>query len=287
LRCGRSRFARAVALTAALSCGLAGCAALRTGASRDEADRIARSGGLSAQLIDAGYFALAAYQRIGPTRGDTLVVYIEGDGLAWINRGQPSDDPTPTDPVSLRLAAKDDASTVLYLARPCQFVAARNCEPRYWAEARYAREVVESMDRAIGFAKEAAGERKVELIGYSGGGVLATLVAARRADVSRVITIAANLDLGAWTTFHHVSPLSESLDPSDYAALLARVPQIIFVGDQDEVVPRSIVDRYRERLPLEAPVKVIAVPGYTHDCCWAEAWPSLVRAARASPSSAW
>ena len=71
---------------------------------------------------------LTAWSRIagpadGPVDGpvDEVHVYIEGDGYAWATTTDPSDDPTPINPLALRLAAVDDAPNVLYLARPCQF----------------------------------------------------------------------------------------------------------------------------------------------------------------------
>jgi len=259
---------------------------MRREAGRAEAERIAAAGGLSRRLIPAGAFDLAAYERLGPVGGGKLVVYIEGDGLAWINLGQPSDDPTPSDPVALRLAAADDARNVLYLARPCQFVAgaeARDCAPSYWLEARYSAAVVEATSRAIDLVKAEAKAERIELVGYSGGGVVATLVAARRSDVVRVITVAANLDLPSWTAYHHVTPLTQSLNPRDFAEQLSRVRQVAFVGERDEVVPPALIEPYRAALGPKSPLAVVSVAGFSHECCWSERWPALLREARALP----
>jgi hypothetical protein len=46
-----------------------------------------------------------AYKKTAPTREAHL--YIEGDGYAWKNRHEPSNDPTPMNPVAMRLAAAD------------------------------------------------------------------------------------------------------------------------------------------------------------------------------------
>ncbi|HXQ66847.1 MAG TPA: dienelactone hydrolase family protein [Alphaproteobacteria bacterium] len=281
-----TRFSASALCASALAAAVGGCAEIRHDQARAEAERIAASGGLAPEVVAAGRFDLLAYRRLAPGDGDRLVVYIEGDGLAWINRGQISEDPTPTDPVALRLAARDDAASVLYLARPCQFVTgseARNCAPRYWSTARYAPEVVEAAGDAIDLVKTQAGKREIELVGYSGGGVIATLLAARRTDVMRVMTVAANLDLPSWTAYHHVTPLSQSLNPTDFAASLAKVPQVIFVGERDDVVPPSLIERYREALPAAAPVAVVPVAGFSHYCCWSERWPELLRKARSLP----
>ena len=280
------RFSASALCAGALAVALGGCAEMRRDQARAEAERIAAAGGLVPEVVAAGRFDLLAYRRLAAGDGDRLVVYIEGDGLAWINRGQPSEDPTPTDPVALRLAARDDSASVLYLARPCQFVTgseARNCAPRYWSTARYAPEVVEAAGDAIDLVKAQAGKREIELVGYSGGGVLATLVAARRTDVMRVITVAANLDLPSWTAYHHVTPLSQSLNPTDFAASLAKVPQVIFVGERDDVVPPSLIERIARPFSAGAPVAVVPVAGFSHYCCWSERWPELLRKARALP----
>lgn len=44
-------------------------------------------------------FALRTYEPAAPRQGETLAVYIEGDGLAWRNPSQPSAAP----PVSPQL----------------------------------------------------------------------------------------------------------------------------------------------------------------------------------------
>jgi hypothetical protein len=268
-----------VTATLALA-ALAACTEIAADWTRDEADRIAAAAGMKAELIDAGRFTLAGWERIGA--GDTLAVYIEGDGLAWITRTQVSDNPTPSDPVALRLAAEDDSPSVLYLARPCQFVtgaAARNCDRRYWSGARYAEPVIAAFDRAIDRVVAATHKRRLELIGYSGGGVVATLLAARRDDVARVVTVAANLDTAAWTSYHRVAPLA-SVNPADLADRLNHVPQVLFIGGKDEVVPRAVTDSYRAALAADAPVTIDWLADFSHGCCWAEAWPQLLREAR-------
>jgi dienelactone hydrolase len=264
------------------------CASDRLDAARREAAEIARSGGLERRLFEETTFALIGWERAGRSADGTLVVYLEGDGRGWINRGRIAEDPTPFDPIGLRLAVADPAPALLYLARPCQYVegvAAHNCAPRYWTSARFAPEIVTATEAAIDRAKTEMGARRIELVGYSGGGVLAALVAAERHDVERLVTIAANLDLAAWTRLHAVTPLSESLDPTQFAAALSRIPQVHFVGAADEIVPPAILESYRRALGPKAPLDVIVLPDFTHECCWRDAWPDLlVRARRAGTS---
>ena len=165
---------------------------------------------------------------------------------------------------------------------PVSGAAARNCESRYWSTARFAVEVVDAAGRAIDVVKADAHARKIELVGYSGGGVLATLLAAHRDDVSRVITIGANLDLASWAAHHRVTPLYESLNPTDFVARLTRVPQVIFVGGQDTIVPPAIPATYRSTFPPDAPIRVIQRASFAHECCWIEHWRELLSEARGS-----
>ncbi|MBV8664055.1 MAG: hypothetical protein JO107_13240 [Hyphomicrobiales bacterium] len=250
---------------------LAACVASRS----DEAAGIAHSAGLVARRFDAGPFVLAGWQKPGKAEGGTLTIYLEGDGRAWINRGRIAANPTPDDPVALRLAAADPAPAVLYLARPCQYVEGadfRHCAPLYWSSGRFAPDVVAATTRAIDIAKAETGAAKIELVGYSGGGVLALLVAARRRDVADLITVAAPLDTAAWTRHHGVSPLSDSLDPVAVAPDLATLPQVHFVGGKDDIVTRDVVESYRHASGEGATIQIVSIAGYGHECCWAANW---------------
>ena len=51
-------------------------------------------------------------------------------------------------------------------------------------------------------------------LGYSGGGTLAMLLAPRFDQTTDVVTVAANLDIDAWTDRHGYSRLSGSLNPA-------------------------------------------------------------------------
>ena len=271
-----------ISLLAVLSL-LAGCVApAGLGARHERAAEIAAAGGLEARRFLVPPFVLAGFQRGTAAPGRVLNVYIEGDGAAWTGRRRIAADPTPRDPLALRLAAADPADRVLYLARPCQYTAAgtaRDCDPKYWSSHRAAEAVVAAMSAAIDLAKATSGASELNLVGYSGGGAVAALIAARRDDVARLVTVAATLDYPTWTAHHGVSPMPHSLNPADAAGTLGRIPQTHFVGADDDIVPEKVVRAYLARLPDRAKARLVTVPGFDHDCCWAEHWPALLRQA--------
>lgn len=239
--------------------------------------REALAAGFGHEPARAGGFELTVLHRGLGRSAKPLHVYIEGDGHAWRTRHRPSRDPTPRDPVALRLAMADPAPAVAYIGRPCQYLAdVSGCPRRYWTSHRYAPEVVAALAEVVRDLAARHGARgQPVLVGYSGGGALAVLLAARGAPASAVVTVAANLDLAAWTSLHGVSPLSGSLDPAQERAAGA-IPQRHLVGERDRVVPPSVVRAFAAAtgLPVAA---VRVVPGFDHHCCWAREWPRLWR----------
>ncbi len=245
-------------------------------------DLAAKSGWREARL-DGSYFTLAAFHSPSVAQADTIHIYIEGDGRGWRGRTVPPRDPTPLDPLVFRLALADPAPGVLYLARPCQFVRGnelKNCDPAYWMSYRFAPEVIAASDKAIdGFLASlppAKAPRRLVLFGYSGGGDVAALLAARRQDVAALVTIVSPLDHAAWTKWHAVDPLSASLNPADFPEL-RRIPQVHFLGGRDEVVPPAVVRPFLARQVAEgANVQTIEMPAHDHECCWATNWKALL-----------
>lgn len=200
---------------------------------------------------------------------ETLTVFIEGDGLAWISRSKPSLDPTPINPISLKLALQfPPRYSVVYLARPCQYLIDKNpsCTQKYWTSHRFSAEVIQSQSLALDKLKALTGSSELRLIGYSGGGAVASLLAAQRNDVIELITIAGNLDHQAWTTYHGLSPLMGSLNPVDFKKQIAHIPQQHFIGENDQVIPAHVVKRFIENAPSNIQVKIIS--GADHHCCW-------------------
>jgi hypothetical protein len=251
---------------------LYGCATPPWLSPDERADYITRDGGLKRTKAMAGSFLLIRYVSDNPANSAVLTVYIEGDGAPWLSPKTPPRDPTPWNPVALELASQDRHYPVAYIARPCQYLTAtelNTCDYKYWTRARFSVAAVSAINVAISESKLASGAQRLRLIGYSGGGVIASLVAARRDDVDSLITIASPLDIDAWAAFQRISPLRESLNPMDFLPALSRIRQAHLIGENDAVVPPEYMKAVQNRLPAAS---FIVVPGYTHDCCWAESW---------------
>jgi len=242
-----------------------------------QASQLAQQLGWRPRNIETDFFTLRTYQPAAPSKTGSLTVYLEGDGFAWVTPSKPSSNPTPVDPIGLKLAMRDSGAAV-YLARPCQYVETpqrKNCIPRYWTSGRFAEEVVAATNQAIDTLVQNYGAGELILVGHSGGGAVAALVAARRDDVHRLITIAGNLDHRAWSREHRLTPLAESLNPADSWQALTHMPQTHYVGGRDDNIGISVVRSYQSRFKNGTEPEVVIVPGFDHHCCWETAWPRL------------
>lgn len=281
-RGARGRFARrgaALLLVVGATLVLGACAQFDRTA---HADALAAPAGLEREQIKTADFVLTAYARV--TRPDRPIdVYIEGDGLAWVTRAQPSLDPTPRAAIGLALAAADPADNVVYLARPCQYTPMDQnprCGIPYWTGKRFAPDVVASMDEALSRVAARAPHQRINLIGYSGGAAIAILVAARRDDVASIRTVAGNLDVEYINRIHNVSPMPDSLNPIDFASRVAGIAQIHYSSDQDRVVTPEVARRFVDAAGARC-AQASVVSGLAHDGDWASRWPELLRRAPA------
>ncbi len=270
-------------ILAVLMLALVACASVVPSAERRaQAQHLAQAQDFAFERLRTGTLELmAALPRRMRQDGD-LSVYIEGDGFAWSSPEQPSEDPTPRNPLGLRLALAQDGGDVAYLGRACQYVGAvaTHCPQRYWTDARFAPELIDAYDGALDTLKRRFQAQRLTLVGYSGGATVAALLAARRGDVAGLITVAGNLDHAAWTHWHGLAPLAGSDNPAEHIAALASVAQVHLVGAADSVVPPQLLTAFAERFPVSYRPLVQVQPGFDHQCCWVEQWPRLYAWAR-------
>ena len=251
-----------------------GCAVRAPDAPPDPAGFTAGQGLVLRHLTAPPFLLLAMTPQV--PSGPILRVYIEGDGRAWLTQERLSPDPTPVNPLVLELLKADSFPDKAYLARPCQYVRAGACSNHYWSDRRYSPEVVASMDDALDQLKNRGGYTALELIGYSGGGTVAALLAARRTDVIFLRTLAGNLNHVWLNRYHRISPLAGSLNPVDFADRLASIPQRHFFGEKDRIVPPEMYQEYRGAFRDARCLAVTVVPGADHVSGWQDRWADLL-----------
>jgi hypothetical protein len=243
------------------------------------ADALAQPAGLQRTQIKTDTFILTAYSKISdPVQ--PFNVYIEGDGFAWQTESEPSADPTPRKALTLTLAARDPAANIIYIARPCQFTPLNldaHCHVAYWTGKRFSEEVVASINQAINILAKDYHRPRLNLIGYSGGGAVAVLVAARRADVISLRTIAGNLDHAEVNRLNDVTPMPESLNAIDQAQKIASLPQIHFSGGEDSIISPDIARRFLAASQPTDCVRLHLIPEASHETGWFERWPALLQ----------
>jgi pimeloyl-ACP methyl ester carboxylesterase len=237
------------------------------------AQTLAHGHGLEPLLLRGTVFQHRAFAAVRGTPG-LLILFIEGDGLPWVGGGRKiAADPTPRVPLALELAVSTPAS-VLYLGRPCYLEVRRppECSEPLWTSERYSSAVVASMSAAASTYIAEHHFQQVLIVGYSGGGTLAVLIAGSLPHVSGVVAIAGNLDPDAWAQLHGYLPLQGSLNPSLEPPLPADLKQWYLIGERDSNVSAAATARYFARIP---PDRIWSYARFDHKCCWVQAWPSI------------
>jgi hypothetical protein len=257
-----------VVMIAALAAAAGGCVAPRA-----RLAHLARAARFQEDLVTGATFRHRIYRReaLDPDASGVLHVYIEGDGQPFLSPTTVALDPTPREPLMLRLMALDPARS-LYLGRPCYFDLSHDpgCDPSFWTVRRFSPEVVNSLAVVLRSEVVRAHAREVELYGHSGGGTLAVLLAARVASVTRVVTIGATLDTTAWCALHGYTPLLGSMNPTELGPHPGLPRMLHLVGSQDTNTPPELVQSAAAKIGASGSVRIVR--GYTHNCCWQEIW---------------
>jgi pimeloyl-ACP methyl ester carboxylesterase len=166
-----------------------------------------------------------------------------------------------------------DPLPVLYLGRPCYFGLALDppCSPLDWTLGRFGPRIVDSMVAVI--EQSAGNADAIELFGHSGGGALAVLLARRLEKVTRVVTLAGNLDPDAWAALHGYTPMRDSEKPLDGGPLRKDLTQVHYAGALDRNVPPELL---KSAVPKLGSGRLVVVAGADHTCCWSDVWPAVL-----------
>ncbi|MCU7871645.1 MAG: dienelactone hydrolase family protein [Candidatus Thiodiazotropha sp. (ex Lucinoma borealis)] len=233
-------------------------------------DQVAETYGFHRTEIPGKGFTHVIFNNDGQQASSTLHVYLGGDGTPWMGGFLIAQDPTPRNPVGLALMALDKAPSI-YLGRPCYHGQSRQspCIPALWTSARYSSQVVDSMALALRGVMDDFDYSTLKIFGFSGGGGLAMLLAQRFPETSTVVSLAGNLDIKAWASYHNYDPLHGSLNPESMQALPIGIRQYHLAGGKDKNIPPQII---REALKNQSNSQFILLEDFTHACCWEEVW---------------
>ena len=204
--------------------------------------------------IQTENYQIATWQKINNSKNNLIHIYIEGDGNAFDSYGLPTSDPTPHGTLVRDLAEKDNFENVVYVARPCQFIMDERCAESDWTTGRFSQKVVDAETEVL---NQIAKNKKVILIGYSGGAMVSGLVITQnpKLRVKKWITIAGVLNHKKWTEYFGDEPLTGSID----MGTLPKVSQIHFVGGRDKIVPYELAKTWAKEKDIKF------VPGASHD----------------------
>lgn len=207
-------------------------------------------------------------------KGKAWHIYIEGDGKPWIDQKFIARDPTTIKPLMLRLMTQDK-SPAIYLGRPCYQGKNKDtaCHPLYWTHKRYSEQVVSSMASAL---KKLITRHRIEslvLIGHSGGGTLAMLLADKIPETKVLVTLAGNLDIDAWANEHEYSRLQGSLNPASHKPLSPDIRQYHYLGKRDQNI---IISMITPIINKQEQAELLLLDHYGHHCCWEKDWPDFL-----------
>jgi hypothetical protein len=250
-------------LLSLISCGPSGAKRL---------EKQAESFGFTPLQLSVDGFALGGFHRLASPLGNRLHVYLEGDGQPWEQGLFPALDPTTRSSVMLPLMAMDKASA-LYLGRPCYNGHASDlgCSNGLWTGARYGEQVISAMSKALQDYCRLYGFDQLVLIGHSGGGSLTILLSNRVPQTRGLITLAGNFDINAWTDYHGLTRLTESLNPATSAS--ADINEWHFLGERDTNIPPAL---FLEALKKRKHSRVQVVPNVEHTKGWDLVWPDIL-----------
>lgn len=239
--------------------------------------KFAKDNNLKVEIIKTNNFSLFSLHKF-QLRKKNVTVYIEGDGFAWVNRHRISNNPTPRSNLVIKLASIDQNENIIYLARPCQHIDLKTqsqCNYKYWTSHRFSSKVISSYNEALNYLKNKYKIDSFSLIGYSGGGAIASLLASKRNDILSLRTIAGNLDHRKLNSTHHVSQMPHSLNAIDYIDQLKEIPQIHFCGAKDKIVYPWITVNFVEKQKETKCAKYYIIQNATHNTGWEQQWHAL------------
>ena len=257
---------------------LTGCMANHSVVREDVARRTALPVFMLPRDIPTENFMIQSYERVH-TKNQSATIYIEGDGTYTVYKPDFTHNPTPTDPVALRLAAQDGGTNVIWVARPCQYNKGwkngKDCPAEYTTSKRFAPEVIESYNQVLDNIKAYYSIPSFDLVGYDGGAAIAVILGSQRADIKSIRTVAGNLDPHSVANINNKPYQEGSLNPLDFAAGISNIPQRHFIGKGDKMTPPAVYNSFAQAVSQGQCLNVSLVDNADHQAGWVEQWKTL------------
>ena len=200
-----------------------------------------------------------------------LIVYIEGDGLSWVDRFTISSNPTPTDPLAFKMALIDEGENIIYLARPCQYEWNNQCNKEIWTISQYSSTILNSYKDIITHLSKTY--KEIHLVGYSGGaGIAMYLGSIGNKNIKSIRTIAGNINHNELSKILKISRLNKSVNFYSIEKKIKKIPQVHYYGLKDKTVPKKLQISYAERNLENNCIKIEPVKGANHSDGWLNFW---------------
>ena len=254
---------------------------------KQTATRMAVPNNMFERMIEAEPYNITAYERI-MTKGTTANVYIEGGELVWDNFRKDHETATPSNPLALHLATRDNAQNIIWLARPCQFTHAPKidgsaCTREEWANGRFSVTNLRAMNTALDNVKKKYGYTGFNLIGVQDGAGVAVHLAAARNDILSLRTVSGMIDTYAFQIAYKLEKHETLIDdtsknPAIHASALTKLPQQHFFGEWADDISPAVAQSFRQKASNSSCIRVSEVKGVTDEKGWVNRWPDLLKA---------
>lgn len=257
---------------------LSGCTGFNKKLKNEQANHIAGKVNLFKQGYQTEHFPMAVYDRVY-TDDIEATVYIGSLSRGIVNINEVRPDPTPHDPIGLRLAAKDKSKNLLYIGPPCAYLtdhALKYCDKKYFTTHRFSPKVINAYSEILNKYRARYNIQGYHLVGYGTGGAIAALLAKKHPEILSLRTVAGVVDSDVATRLADKPAYTGSQNPSEDAFTLGVIPQHHFIGSEDDLVRPAILSSYVQSMGPSRCVRTTMVQGPTHNKGWVEHWPALL-----------
>lgn len=202
------------------------------------------------KTIKTERISFITWEKTGIKDNNTLRFYISGNG-----------NPTPKNPIALKLAENDDFQNIVVLTRPCQYNEKMSIcsNESIWKENQYHPEIIQEMSELVLFYIKKYKPKHIEFVAIDSATPLAFSLAQKFSNTSKIITIGGILDVDSYAKENNFKNLHSSQTPMNNRLFLSRIPQIHYVNDDDKIATVENAERFVSKLinPKSAVVKIV------------------------------